>query len=600
MRLLVMINANRQIFMNKDIHQLERALRRMKKPTLNNKARLRMRNNLMKRMEKPAMQDISYPSLEKVGKTIKRYAEIQPSFTLRAKMKEVIMNAIANRPIRLSPFGNIARQWQKALAALVITMLSITSLTVYFSDIPVIRAAQKTTFQNLHGDVDVMRDGEMIKAYRYMTLEEGDIVITGENGLAIIRYFDDSVSRLYSRTELKMQRLYQDHASLAKTKVEVELERGRVWNQVVNLIYEQGSFEISTDTMSARTSGKASFDVTHDDIKDKAAIAVFENKVEVSFPEKRKENKKMVIEGYTYEVEDKVASEKRIALHDETDKLWVKVNQAEDKNYKKQIEEEKVDVSKKEAGVLPAEPLYSAKKLNETTKLLVTNNDLERDKIQIDIAVKRLMEASALLSDGNEEDAQDILEEFSKRIEDVENSVKQSADLQNYAYTVFESKAKDYSTTLPDGSRYKAKEALREAQLSLALSGVGKSELMLKKANERIGEARELFSEKKQEEAQEVLLQAMQEIVNVSREEKNGNVVEHEQKEETLATVRAFKSSFEGDNNISQEAKQIVDLAEEALTEVEDPAPESDSAVVISVDEDLNDRATVQLKEVPE
>ena len=232
--------------------------------------------------------------------------------------------------------------------------------------------------------------------------------------------------------------------------------------------------------------------------------------------------------------------------------------------------------------------------------MLVTNNDLERDKIQIDIAVKRLTEASALLSDGNEEDAQDILEEFLKRIEDVENSVKQSADLQNYAYTVFESKAKDYSTTLPDGSRYKAKEALREAQLSFALSGVGKSELMLKKANERIGEARELFSEKKQEEAQEVLLQAMQEIVNVSREEKNGSFVEHEQKEETLATVRAFKSSFEGDKNISQEAKQIVDLAEEALTEVEDPAPESDSAVVISVDEDLNDRATVQLKEVPE
>lgn len=587
--------------MTKDIQQLERALKRMKKPTLDNKARLRMRAGLMKRMQNPATQNTLYPSLEKVAKTIKRYADVRPSVTLKAKMKETVMRAIEKRPIRLFPFSGITRQWQKVLAMLLVTVLSVTSFTVYFADIPVIRAAQKTTFQHLYGDVDVIREGEKIKAHRYMELKEGDIVVTGEKGLAIIRYFDDSVSRLSSQTELKMQRLYQDYVGLAKTEVEIELARGRVWNQVVNLVDDHGSFEVSTNKIKARTSERASFDITRDDVQKKVAVAVFGNKVEISVPEKRRKHKKVVVEGYTYEIDDMLVSEERIALNDEKDKLWVEVNRAEDKNYKKQIEKEKDNSTKEEAGVLPADPLYPAKKLKETTKLLVTSNNIERDKIQIDIAVKRLTEASALLSEGNEEDAQKLLEEFSKRVEEVTDSVQQSAEFHDYAYTVFASKAKDYSMTLPDNPRYKAKEALRGAELSLALFGVEKSEVTLKNANERIIEARELFSEEKQEEAQEALLKAAQEIVKVAQEEKSGSIAEHEQKEETLSTVRALKGSFEEDENVSQEIKQVIDFAEEALEEVDEPIPESDLATVLSVDEELiDDQSKVQLKEVPE
>ncbi|MBD3156278.1 hypothetical protein GF369_00460 [Candidatus Peregrinibacteria bacterium] len=587
--------------MNKELQQLKRALQRMEKPTLDIKTRHRMRVCLMKRMEETGVKSTTTSSLENVSQIVKRYASVRPSATVKAKMKEVVMKAIAQRPIRLSSFSGIARQWQKVLATLLITVLSFTSLTVYFSDIPVIRAAQKTTFQHLYGDVDVLREGESIEAYRYMTLQEDDIIVTGENGLAIIRYFDDSVSRLSPRTELKIHRLYQDNIGLAKTEVEVELTRGRMWNQVVNLVDDQGSFEVITDTVKARTSEKASFDIVRDDVQEKVAVAVFENKVEVRVPEKRKEHKKVVVEGYAYEVDHNRVNEEKIALHDEEEQLWVTVNQTEDKNYKKQVEEEKDLATKEEAGVLPSDPFYSAKKLNETTKLLVTTDTVERDKIRVDIAVKRLTEAGALLSDGNEEDAHKVLEEFSKRIEEVQEAVQKSPELQEYVYTSFASKAKDYSTTLPDSPRYKAKEALREAKLSLALSDEEKSEVTLKNANERVLEARELFGEQKQDHAQETLLQATQDIVKVAQEDDNKSVRGDEQKEETLSTVRVLKGAVEEDETVTREVKHIIDVAEEALEEVEDPIIESDSAVVISIDEELDGQTTtVQLKEVQE
>jgi len=198
-----------------------------------------------------------------------------------------------------------------------------------------------------------------------MQLEEGDIIVTGESGLAVIRYVDDSVSRLSPLTELRMQRLYQDEDVQSKTEIKVELTKGRIWNQVVNLVDDQSSFEVNVKDVKARTSEKASFDIVHDD---KVEVAVFSNKVEVSVPEKKQENMRVVVEGYSVEVENHKSTEDKILLETKEDELWVEVNKAEDKHYKQTVDKEKEEEGKVDAGVLPSDPLYSAKKLNESTK----------------------------------------------------------------------------------------------------------------------------------------------------------------------------------------------------------------------------------------
>lgn len=580
--------------MDNELKQLEKALKDMKKPNLDPEVNKRMRRDILMRIENPIAAEVKYPSLERVRQYIKKATKgVSPSAPLKAKLKENVLSLIGRRKLGSNFVWNFTSNWQKVLATLMIGVISFTSFTVYFADIPVTKAAKKTAFQELYGDVDVIRDGQTIEAYKYMQLQEGDIIVTGENGLAVIRYVDDSVSRLSPLTELKMQRLYQDENIKAKTEVEVELTKGRVWNQVVNLVDEQASFEVLADNVKTRTSEKASFDITRKEGNQKVAVAVFENKVEVSVPEKRKENKTVVVEGYSVEVDGNDSQEDKIALNSKEDELWVQVNKAEDKQYKIEVDKEKEEESKKEAGLLPADPLYSAKKINESTKLLVTTDEIQKNKVKVDIAVKRLAEASTLLANGDTEDADKTLDEFTSIVNELSGEIEGSDELKDYVKSAFADKEKELSTVLPDGKRYAAKQALRDAKLALAITDEEKKEVSLKTANEKVVEAKELFADEKQEHAQEALLQAAKEIVTVSADE---NAVEDpqsaEQKEEVLSTVRVLKGAVEDKEGINEEVKKIIEVTEDALDKPVEVSSESDSAVVVEIDKD----STVQLQ----
>jgi len=580
--------------MEKDFTKLENALRGLEKPVLSSESRNRMRSDMLLRMNDSVPAELKYPSLERVKEYIKKVARItEPSPVFKASIKENVLAFVERKHLGSNFIWGIARSWQKVLATFMVGVISLSSFTVYFADIPVAKAEKITAFQDIYGDVEVLRDGKAIEASKYMQLQEGDVIVTGENGLAVIRYFDDSVSRLSPFTELKMQRLYQDKKIKAKTKVEIELMNGRVWNQVVNLVDEQASFEVSVNNIKARTSEKASFDISNKEFDRKVSVAVFENKVEVSVPEKRKENKQIVVEGYSVEVAENAPTENRIVMNNVEDELWVQVNKAEDKQYKKVVDKEKEEESKKEAGVLPADALYSAKKINESTKLLVTTDKTEKNKVKVDIAIKRLAEASALLADGDKEGAAAPLDDFAKIVDEISSEVEGSEELRDYVKAAFADKEKDLSTVLPDGNRYMAKEALRDARLRLAVTEEEKTEVSLKSATEKVVEAKELFEDEKQEHAQVTLLEAAQEIVTVSADE-NAIVDQKtlDQQQQALSTVRVLKGAVEDKEDINVEVQMIIDVTEEALEKPVEVIPEMDSAVVITIDEE----PTVQLQ----
>jgi hypothetical protein len=574
--------------MKNDFTKLENALRGLNKNVLSSESKDRMRCDMLLRMNDSVPAELKYPSLERVKDYIKKVAFItQPSAVFKASVKENVLAFVEKKHLGSNFIWSITKSWQKVLATFMVGVISLSSFTVYFADIPVAKAEKMTAFQDIYGDVDVVRDGQTIVASKYMQLLEGDTVVTGENGLAVIRYFDDSVSRLSSFTELKMQCLYQDKKNKAKTKVEIELMNGRVWNQVINLVDEQASFEISVNNVTARTSEKASFDISNKEGDKKVSVAVFENKVEVSVPEKRKENKQVVVEGYSVEVVENESIENNIVLNNKEDELWVQVNKAEDKQYKKVVDKEKEEESKKEAGVLPADALYSAKKINESTKLLVTTDKTEKNKIKVDIAIKRLAEASALLSNGDKEGAMAPLDDFAKIVDEISLEVEGSEDLRAYVKSAFAEKEKDLSTVLPDGNRYMAKEALRDARLELAVTDEEKNDVSLKSATQKVVEAKELFEDEKQEPAQITLLEAAQEIVTVSADE-NAIVDQNalDQKEQTLSTVRVLKGAVEDKEDINVEVQMIIGVTEEALEKPVEVIPEMDSAVVITIEEE--------------
>ena len=300
-------------------------------------------------------------------------------------------------------------------------------------------------------------------------------------------------------------------------------------------------------------------------------------------------HKKVVVEGYSVEFNDDESVESKIDVGTKEDEVWIKVNKAEDKQYRKEVDKEKEDETKIDAGVLPSDPLYSAKKINESTKLLMTTDELEKNKIKADIAVKRLTEAGALLADGDEESAKELLDEFSESIKEISAKIDDSSELRDYVRTSLNDEEKDLSTVLPGQKRYMAKEALRDAKLLLAITDDEKGNASLESATQKVIEAKELFNEDKQEEAQDTLLEAAKGIVTVDS-------ATSEQKEDALSTVRVLKDAVEDNTDVAPEIKLIIDATEDSLEESSKDALESDSAVIV----DVNGESTIQLKAMQE
>lgn len=622
--------------MSENYEQLEKALGRLKKPTLDLQKKELMKQSMLTKIRNAENKSLAnqeesylYPSLLKLRNYINKLARaVEPSVVLRTRIKEHVLS-FAERTSLGSIFAwKFARNWQKGLATLLIALISFATFTVYVADIPVTKAARNTSFQEVFGDVEVIRGGKFLDAYSEMTLEQGDVVVTGDNGIAVIRYIDDSISRLSPQSELKIHKLYQDEEQGTNTEIEVELNYGRVWSQVVNLVGDESSFNVVSDDITTTVSDKASFDIQNTEDDSNVEVAVFDNKVEVVLPDIKQDKTQLLLEGYSLEVDKSSPKAEKIDLNTNEDELWVQINKAKDEEYKEEVEQEAADALKEEAGALPEDPLYSAKMLNETTKLLITTDETDKNKLKADIAINRLLEASVLFTEGNTEGAQNLLNEFNSIIEELSYSVENSDELQSYIAELFVEETKDLVVILPDSRLYPIKEALRDAELTLVITSEEKQEIILEQASEKIIEAKDLIEDDKEELAANVLEEVQEGVVEVAIEDE-GEVGEEliDAQVDTLASAMVLQEAIE-EEDVSNEIKQLIEVSQEVLeddlkdsvadhepevsdetlekadTILEDPVDEliheevlvteSDFAVILSVDD-----TTVQLRAMP-
>ncbi|MFC1655623.1 FecR domain-containing protein [Patescibacteria group bacterium] len=317
--------------MKNDYKKLEKALSALKKPSLDEGIKGRIKSNIVQQIRVnepiPATYSRLKDALHKLASTVK------PESTVRARMKEVVLSSIERLSIKKSFFRNTLGNWQRAFASFFIVMFTFGAITFYIKDIPVTNAALKTVFNKVFGTVEVIRNGERIEAEKDMSLKQGDIVVTGEDGIAVIRYVDNSITRLSPESELKIHKLYQDVLDETKTEVEVELTQGRVWTQVVNTDSNEATFKVAANDITANAQVTTSFDIKHEDEDEGVTVSVFDNEIEVTVQDVEDQTQ-VIHEGYAVEIND--TSELEVVTHsngDAEDKLWVNVNTAEDKEY---------------------------------------------------------------------------------------------------------------------------------------------------------------------------------------------------------------------------------------------------------------------------
>jgi len=547
--------------MKQEFEKLQIALYNMNKPSVDHLQKERIKKAVFNNIKQGVSADLG--SVKGLQLAIKKLSVvIRPSAVFAAKIKEKVFAFIEKNSAGPSFFRKFVWNTEKVFASLLLVTVVSGIFFVYVADIPITRAAKRTYINEVAGRVDVLRGTELLSAYAGMELAEGDTIVSEDTGSAEIRYCDDSITRISPQTQIKLQKLFIDKENFSKTNVEVELLSGRVWSQVVNLVGGESSFNIKTTEMKATVENKASFDVKNTVNTQKTEVSVFLNKVKVALPKSDNKNDKLLLEGYSLEVNNEQPLQEKIVIKPDIseNEAWVKNNKVKDKKYVEKVTEEVKATQKEQAGVLPDDPFYTAKKLNEGTKLLVTSDPNEKVKLQIEIAKKRLIEANTLFAEGKTEQAQNILNEFKSSVSDISPSILASEELKNYAETQFSEESKKLALILPDNPSYPIKEALREAKEILTNSPEEQKSVALDHASEKINEAKDLVNDNKSGIAADTLQDVKNDV--------KAGIGSTEDAASTLADAKMLTETMqqEVEQINSAETRKLNKLAEETET----------------------------------
>jgi len=370
-----------------DLDKLAQKIMGIEKPFLISQKRNVLRNNILKQVA-VANEYETETQFSKVIVYIKKLAGLlNLDFSRRAEMKERVFAAIENTPQRSFFLRNLLVFHKKLISGAVLASLFMGMFSFVSVDTSVVMAKTFTMLEFSQGEVDVVRDGKSIEVVAGMDLFEGDEVVTGDDGMAVVKYFDDSITRLSSNTEVIINKLFRAEGSV-QTYVEVALESGTVWSRVMNAVGGESAFVLRAKDVQTKAK-KATFNAKLAD--DKLEVEVFNRSVDIDRGgevEKVLRGQKAVINGEV-EIVALVESEKNLD--------WVKDNLESDKVYLAAVEDRLLDAKIKSMG--KDAPIGTS--FREDVAVFLTFNDVDKQKKELDIAEKNLIAAEIKLSRPN-------------------------------------------------------------------------------------------------------------------------------------------------------------------------------------------------------
>ncbi|MFA7685431.1 MAG: FecR domain-containing protein [Candidatus Gracilibacteria bacterium] len=499
-----------------DLEKLAQEILGLEKPVLLSAKKDFLRDNILKQVSLAKEYDVETQFSKVIG-YIKRLAGLlKLDLPKRAGMKERVFAAIENTTQKSFFWRNLVIFNKKMISGSIVALLFLGMFSFVSVDTSVVMAQTFTVIESFTGEVDVVRDGKAMEVVSGMDLFEGDEIVTGGDGLVVVRYFDDSITRLSANTEVIINKLFRTEGSV-QTYVEIGLESGVVWSRVMNAVGGESAFVLKAKDVQTKAK-KATFNVKLAD--DKLEVEVFNRSVDISRGDKSEKvlrGQKALINGQV-EVVALAESEKNVD--------WVKTNLESDKQYLAVAEERLLDAKIESMG--KDAPIGTS--FREDVAVFLTFNDVDKQKKELDIAEKNLIAAEIKLSnpDLSEEDKieaegaltsfADKAKVFNKTVKDVGYSdQKYSQELKQFLDNKILTHQKELSTIMPDSPLYQVKEVVDE----VALAGISDS-------TELVGKTLDQVSEKLAVAEDAAVLgrtDVSQEVVDNSKKEL-GNVVE--------------------------------------------------------------------------
>ena len=368
--------------MNKlPLNQLEKNLKSLKNDNFFNISKQKkesIKNNIFQTIDKEQslFSEVLIPFIKNLKASIKA-----PN-----SLKERILGTLFPPIIRLNPFSsifNLFSHHKKSWATFTI-IIFIFSITFTFTVNPTpTYAIKKTVLEIQKGQVQINRDGIILSAKTMELLSEGDIVMTQSDSKATIYFPDDSLSRLDSQSEVKIEQVNLNLQNPANSTIEININKGRVWNNVANLDNEQGVFTVSTPQSTAKVTSKATFDIEVND--EGVNINTIQNNINITV--KQTNNDYTVQEGQQATIKK---GDKQITknTNNPENKKWVDENLADD-------------------------TIYIAKLEGEKAKELLAKADNENETLsKLEKAEKQFMQAEILIAEGKMEEATNLLNNY--------------------------------------------------------------------------------------------------------------------------------------------------------------------------------------------
>ncbi len=140
----------------------------------------------------------------------------------------------------------------KTTLIIIATLLIIGGATILY-----LLSPSKTVAATLYirqGIAEIKSDGEWVTAQNGMELKLGDSIRTLNNSLASIIFYDSSVVRLESNTEVNIQELISNKNT---TTISLKQQTGEIWSKVLKLAGMETDLNIETPTTVATVRGTA-------------------------------------------------------------------------------------------------------------------------------------------------------------------------------------------------------------------------------------------------------------------------------------------------------------------------------------------------------
>lgn len=419
--------------------QLEQLLQKHRHDAvISNEARNRMKGHIFSQIKiKASESQVSQVShdTEFVPSGIFRFLSyirssagaIFPDAVTRSRMKERIFAKITEQISAIRPFSFHIFSLRKSLSLAMILIFGTVTF-VFFQPQPTF-ARKLTTLEVVKGEVSVLRQGKVLPVSSEITLLEGDVLTTGSDGEAVIHYFDDSFSRLFSNTKIQFQTL-QSQEDTSSMTVKVDVNTGKMWSHVFDLVSDS-QFTVQAKGLIASVYYRATFIVSAQEKK--SSVQVISSAVNVKSVRDLSKSKP-VIKGFQAVVAENGISSRSPAVAPlrlkEDEKRWVETNLQKDEQLIAKVEQEKIEQPKIDEKIQQSAPTDVLQQ-DDSSPLFLSFDAVEKAKVSLLLAQRQFEEAVSFLSEGQDfidqgssEIAEERLRQFEEKILAAEDGLK--------------------------------------------------------------------------------------------------------------------------------------------------------------------------------